>query len=505
MAQAVPDTENVDQLREQLEATLSKLQASLKYWQIWEAEYLGFIEELELLNHDPSPEDMVQVGISYGGDVVDEKEIRSIVNINKIPRKRAQVIQVLTARAETGRSSAETVQKQITKAEQQLDEVLMVARPSVKNEEGDDLMEIMEDLDEEGNVISSKVESFEKNINHINNILKERSKANSANNTVPNSIETSTTEKSTTPSNPSQIVTSTKSPHGEDASIKREVTLVSAASTKRIDVEDVIDPTTIEPDIEAIGSDSEIDELEAQREMRQYMQDLGPVVASLDLISDDEDWPDEDEDGDEAEENIYGMNSIADEISEDYIKEMEALMKKHSLNTYGATPTPIIKQENKEVKSPKMKGVRFADNLDVAPVPKPATVSAPTTTRKPPSNSAPLSHTIVERTSTQKPFVAQPPGRVSRFKAAKQNTQDGEQTRASHRDKLADNTPEQDNFRNELKLYRERMKAPTSQMNRGDFKESILEEDEGIVEDLPKMSKFKARKLGLLDEDSDEY
>jgi hypothetical protein len=48
-----------DRLRGQLQSTLEKLQNTLRYWQTWEAEYEGFKEELELLDNEPSQDDMV--------------------------------------------------------------------------------------------------------------------------------------------------------------------------------------------------------------------------------------------------------------------------------------------------------------------------------------------------------------------------------------------------------------------------------------------------------------
>jgi hypothetical protein len=51
-----------------------------------------------------------------------------------------------------GRKNSESVQRQIDKAERKLDEILVVSRPSLKNEDGDDMMEIIEELDEDGNI-----------------------------------------------------------------------------------------------------------------------------------------------------------------------------------------------------------------------------------------------------------------------------------------------------------------------------------------------------------------
>ena len=65
MAQNAAHVTETDRLREQLEDSVAKLRDTLKYWQTWEAEYEGFKEELELLEEEPSQEQMVATGPSH--------------------------------------------------------------------------------------------------------------------------------------------------------------------------------------------------------------------------------------------------------------------------------------------------------------------------------------------------------------------------------------------------------------------------------------------------------
>lgn len=76
-----------------------------------------------------------------------------------IARSRAQVISSINGRIETGRKNAQTVQKQLEAVEEQLSDLTLAAQ-SRDEEVGDGLpvMDIYEELDDDGNVICE--ESF---------------------------------------------------------------------------------------------------------------------------------------------------------------------------------------------------------------------------------------------------------------------------------------------------------------------------------------------------------
>ena len=62
---------SLDSLNEQLEAKKSNLRDALHYWKTWEAEYEGLLEELDE-QKEPSAQEMVDLGIQYGGGVINE-------------------------------------------------------------------------------------------------------------------------------------------------------------------------------------------------------------------------------------------------------------------------------------------------------------------------------------------------------------------------------------------------------------------------------------------------
>ena len=153
------DLLRLEQQRQALEQNLHKLRASLKYWQTFEAEYEGFKEEIQ---SSTDSLDFAGISKSYQGELVNEKEIRELAGLDSAsPRSAVQVLGVVSRRQEYVQKNIETVQRQFWDAEAKLEELdfLAVTAAGREREEGGlPLTEIHEELDEEGNVISSRLE-----------------------------------------------------------------------------------------------------------------------------------------------------------------------------------------------------------------------------------------------------------------------------------------------------------------------------------------------------------
>lgn len=76
--------ENLEKLRMTLEENIHKLRKSLAYWQLWEAEYEGLKETLQILEDGSTAEDMLAAGVDMGGDIVDEKGERFVLETIKV-------------------------------------------------------------------------------------------------------------------------------------------------------------------------------------------------------------------------------------------------------------------------------------------------------------------------------------------------------------------------------------------------------------------------------------
>ena len=294
-------------------------------------------------------------------------------------------------------------------------------------------------------------------------------------------------------------------------------------------------------------------EAEARRELHRHLQEYSPVVATLNVEGDDDSsWSEgeyTDDDGYEIEENEYGMTNIRNELSDDYLKEMEELLKKHSPVIKNIGPSPeaipegILKprtsmtaaqvatksdpgiqpgekgKTSKEANMPK-KGVRFAEDLDVSPAPPPREEIIPSTVANQPTkpSQAPLSDLIVERNLGPKLNSEGKPARtkVSRFKAAKRDTANDTNAANPTAQKttaqagvvgdVLDRASASNKFslNDEIDSYHQRMDTPERQIDRGLFTASEAVDDDDMDEG-PRLSRFKASRLGLEISEHDSY
>jgi unconventional prefoldin RPB5 interactor 1 len=166
------DLLDLEQQRLALEENLQKLRQRLKHWQTWEAEYEGLKEEI--LNASPgsitTPSQLETIANTYDGDLVDGKEIRELTGLDKdSPRGAKQIIGLIERRQEYVQKNIETAQRQFFEAEAKSEELAFaVAREgSAGNGAGLPLTEIHEELDEEGNVISSHLSQPEESTTEI--------------------------------------------------------------------------------------------------------------------------------------------------------------------------------------------------------------------------------------------------------------------------------------------------------------------------------------------------
>lgn len=147
--------ENIEKRRIELEENISKLRQALGHWQSWELEYSVLQQEIESAA-SPSPSQMLDMGRKLGSKLVNEKEIQDL--LGKDNRRNAnQVVDMISRRIDYVQQNITSVEKQLDTAEKQLEAASILLEPDMNNEEGLPLMDIVEELDEEGNVVSSEV------------------------------------------------------------------------------------------------------------------------------------------------------------------------------------------------------------------------------------------------------------------------------------------------------------------------------------------------------------
>ncbi|KAF2398715.1 hypothetical protein EJ06DRAFT_531811 [Trichodelitschia bisporula] len=371
------DLSSVDRARQDLESSVNKLRNALRFWQTWEAEYEGFKEELEALETEPTVDEMVALGVSFGGTVINEKEIKDLIGLPRTPRTRTQVIAGLSHRAETGRKNAEMMQKRIEAEEQKLESLAAISDAKLTDDHGNPLMEIFEELDDDDNVVSSRLTNADKAADQLDSLIKKQmGKAEDALSTP----SAASTAPSTTPSLAASSLASEPPkqlavrPKPEASTPKSSDQILPKAQHKPVanPAPPLPSDTSLDPLLAALKDASphppnipkgdnvmlevnEHDEIIGYKpldavtnpsayaphkdEMLQNMREIGPVVATMDIEDDtDSEWDDVDESSSE-EENEYGMVDIRSQMSDDYVAEMEALMRKHSLAMENVGPT----------------------------------------------------------------------------------------------------------------------------------------------------------------------
>ena len=151
------DLLRLEQQRQALEANLQQLRQSLKYWHKFEAEYEGLKEEIEA---DPAAVDseagLTNLAKTYDGELVDEKVVRELAGLDKSsPRSSQQIVRDIERRQEYVQKNIDTIQRRFFEGEAKLEELDFAATRDSNT--GLPLTEIHEELDDDDNVISSRL------------------------------------------------------------------------------------------------------------------------------------------------------------------------------------------------------------------------------------------------------------------------------------------------------------------------------------------------------------
>ncbi|KAF8429029.1 Prefoldin subunit-domain-containing protein [Tirmania nivea] len=382
---AVRDIEDtLERQHARLEASLEKLRKALRQWQTYSAEYEGLKEELQELPADASRESMIEVSYTSGGTVVDSAEVLSLLGDRLgLKRSRDQVIRAIDHRINYVTENIKKVEEQLGKGEEKLASLLVVQGPEVLSEDGEPIIEIREELDEAGNIISSSTQphgqgkATSMNIGDLKHFQKYIENAAEEVRTLSEPMkvkEHSTTISEETPQEPKPMIEI-------DPNYLVSTTTLGSTTAQNIPVDEIpLGGLSLEdsapvgmPTTEPIGSPAKVDEglvvegdvvipnqrptrgfvsdtskelreedfvlsvdepldaADLRRQMIDYnLHDIGAVVAEIDLEEgdykdyDDEDYDENDDDDEEEEEDKYGR-STSRVITADIVREMQAL------------------------------------------------------------------------------------------------------------------------------------------------------------------------------------
>ncbi|KAH9831908.1 Prefoldin subunit [Teratosphaeria destructans] len=150
------DLVKVEQQRQALEKNLRELRQSLKYWQTFEAEYEGLKEAILEAQPNVDSAKLTEISKTYDGDLVTEQIILELSGLGRSsPRTGQQIVRDIERRQEYVQKNVEIIQRRFFNAEAKLEEFDFAATRD--SETGLPLTEILEELDDDDNVISSSL------------------------------------------------------------------------------------------------------------------------------------------------------------------------------------------------------------------------------------------------------------------------------------------------------------------------------------------------------------
>lgn len=452
--------DELERRRLELEGNIQTLRRSLYDWRLREAEYDGLKDEIKNLQHNCTSAEILQVGIQFEGTVVDEKEVRDIIGEKQnIARSRDQVVSQITRRLDYVKQNVASLEKRLSAAEIELDRLLLAERPgpNAATEEYA-VTEIFEELDENGDVISSKVSNPADRAPEIMDMLKK------AGVEMPQGQEPEKKEDDKVDAKEdgkAQSLDSVTDVQANEEELKpTSVKTVAPAAADFIT--DEFDDSDSEPPV--LEVDESPEDAKLRREMLEYgFHEVGKVVAELEMdeegsdISVDEDYEYDDDDYEEDEDE-YGRTTtkvLTDEYHQQ-MKELEERLKAGGFINLG--PAQNIDAEAKETaeaashggvlkvtaierdardemvpeeKKKAKKKVAFAEELDIAQ--ESARPAVPEGTERKinvvKSDVTPLSESIVERSASNAAAVSSKDTtdttstkkKTSRFKSARKD------------------------------------------------------------------------------------
>ncbi|ODH51468.1 hypothetical protein GX48_02334 [Paracoccidioides brasiliensis] len=461
MAQPSDHLAGLERQRLKLEESVLKLRKCLYSWRLSYAEYDELKHDVTAMEENCANEDFIRIGREFGGSLVNENEIKILLGVKQgITRTKQQVVDAISRRMDYVQQNIKVLEKRILVSEKKLDAMLTVEHPGAINEEGLPITDIVEELDDDGNVILSSTTTPDQAAPGILEVLKKAGMDDLAKDKIGDKqnagLDNFERKLQILPqkADDSKDIDSSAPAHttlsSEDTPIEKLETFASVAQAtstlssatgtiapsaytrQTAQSEDNNDPSasgTSSSDDASLTTDIDEPPEDAalRREMLKYsLEEVSAVVAELEMDESGSEFSVEDEyymmsdDEDDEEEDEHGR-STRKMIHDDYRRQMMELEKKlnaRSLENVGPNPDHLPPEIRNELDAPvsdkgspdvahktypkKEKKVAFMDTLDIAP---PAAPTSPTPVKEccvePPS--APVvQDTVVEQTQVKR-------------------------------------------------------------------------------------------------------
>jgi len=352
-----------------LEGKINQHRASLTHFQKWYLEYSALKEDVDSLPKDPPPrKELARIRRDFDGDLLTTKEINEIFGKNDL-KELSQISSAINRRLDYVEQNIGSLQKLIEEEENKLAAASVIINPDggTDEETGLPITDIIEELDEDDNVIQSRLQSggdagakivealkkagIEEIPESAEDLKKLKEKASTSQ--QPEEEKASAQEAPAAPtltSTPSASSTNVSDTSSKKSSVSKksvsfaEDTKPAAVPVARANPPPILTAKTVEELMRLAKEQEEIDlsnaviptdespeDAQLRRDMLNYsMSEIGPVVAELEVDEDedvdDASWDDEyDEDEDDEDDLGRSKHSV---ITEDYVKRMQELEKR---------------------------------------------------------------------------------------------------------------------------------------------------------------------------------
>lgn len=486
---------DLERHRRQLEDNVTRLQTALQHWRMCDSEYEELKEAIEANPESIDPKQLQQIREGFKGEVITDSEVNQLFD-----KPHKTIINLLDRRIDYVTKNVETLETQLEAAEQKLATATVVMDPDVRDEDGLPFTDIIEELDENDNVVSSHLQRpgdmqpqmlealakagiKDKDVleggegtegaadgpedqEESREDLREDSKNAKAVETMEDEHtiaapfqqgqsvepETRSQSKPKKPNAKRAVSFAEDTKPGDDAVLDEEsIPPVSRNAQIMAELMEQAHLQAIPSSSPVIPEDESPEDAEMRREMLRYgMTDIAPIVAELQIDEEGDseyeevysDYEEEDEDEyDEdgrykyrvVDENIHarmqelqeklGFKTTRELMEEenrmeiedpDSDKLMDGGIGRITVKATGPTKSSLKTDDQTSETKPVSKGVKFANELDVA--------DPPTEPAEPePIFVDPMRTTIIERAPATTPTApaTATPKKVSRFKKAK--------------------------------------------------------------------------------------
>lgn len=362
---------DLERHRRQLKENVEKLQRALQHWLMADAEYEQLKDEVEALPGNATDDDLDGIKAEFEGEVVTAKDVEELLGSGS--KTTAKIINTISNRIDYVSKNISTLEKQLEIAETKLATATIVTNPDVRDEEGLPITDIVEELDDDDNITSYRLQqpgNMEPQIREalakagikdlpdkdqeaqdspqsskdaangeVEDATRESQKADEIQ-TIPKPSLTEDDEahdvdrKAQKPPAKKGVSFAEDTKSGHDANT-HELPAVSRTAKRLEEVMEKAKEQAIPAAEPVIPEDESEDDAELRREMLRYgMTDIAPIVAELEIDEEEESDYDEgysdvgDEYGydDDEDEDEYGRYKYR-VVDEDYRQRMLELEK----------------------------------------------------------------------------------------------------------------------------------------------------------------------------------